>query len=158
LNFAFTLLYSKRIKSNKGEDMSRENGMSKGLIVGFLAGGAIGAIIALLYAPKSGRELRQDIKTKADDYLEEADKYLAEAKDRAKNLINEGKKRSEKLINEARVKSEELLHDAEKIFNDARSKTSGIVNEGKQVVGNETERIKTAFKAGVDAYKETKNS
>jgi gas vesicle protein len=138
--------------------MSRDNGLSKGLLVAFLAGGAIGAIIALLYAPKSGKEFRQDIKSKADDYLDEADKYLSEAKDRARTLINEGKKKSEKLINDARVKSDELLQDAEKIFNDAKSKTATLVNEGKQVLGSETDRIKTAFKAGVDAYKETKNS
>jgi gas vesicle protein len=152
------LLYSKRVKNNKGVDMSRENGLSKGLLVGFLAGGAIGAIVALLYAPKSGKEFRQDIKSKADDYLDEADKYLTEAKDKARTLINEGKKKSEKLIYDAKVKSDELLQDAEKVFNDAKSKTSNIVNEGKQVIGSESERIKTAFKAGVDAYKETKNS
>jgi gas vesicle protein len=138
--------------------MSRENGLSKGLLVGFFAGGAIGAVLALLYAPKSGKEFRQDIKSKADDYLDEADKYLSEAKDKAKNLINEGKKKSEKLISDARIKSDELLQDAERIFNDARTKTSDIVNEGKQTVSSESDRIKTAFKAGVEAYKETKNS
>ncbi|MFO7445679.1 MAG: YtxH domain-containing protein [Ignavibacteriaceae bacterium] len=138
--------------------MSHENNVGKGLLIGLLAGGAIGAAIALLYAPKSGRELRADIKSKADDYLDEAEKYMAEAKDHAKNVINEGKKKSEKLINDARVKSEELLKDAEKVFNDAKSKTSHAVNDGKHVIGNESERIKTALKAGVDAYKETKNS
>ena len=138
--------------------MASENGVGKGLLIGFLAGGAIGAIVALLYAPKSGRELRQDIKNKADDYMDEAEKYMAEAKDRAKNMINEGKKRSEKLITDARVKSEELLKDAEKIFNDAKLKTGSIINESRDTLTGEAERVKTAFKAGVDAYKETKNS
>ena len=35
---------------------------SKGLLFGFLAGGVIGAVLALLYAPKSGKELRKDIR------------------------------------------------------------------------------------------------
>lgn len=69
-----------------------ENNMGKGLLIGFLAGGAVGAVLALLYAPKSGKELRNDIKVKADGYLDEAEKYIAEAKDKAKDLINEGKK------------------------------------------------------------------
>jgi len=51
--------------------MSKEKNLSKGLLIGFLAGGAIGAIIALLYAPKSGKELRKDIKDKADEYMGE---------------------------------------------------------------------------------------
>jgi gas vesicle protein len=37
--------------------MSRNEGLLKGLVIGLMAGGAVGAIIALLYAPKSGREL-----------------------------------------------------------------------------------------------------
>jgi len=46
--------------------MQEDNsGMLKGLIIGVLAGGAVGALVALLYAPKSGRELRADIKEKS---------------------------------------------------------------------------------------------
>ncbi|MEJ2616770.1 MAG: YtxH domain-containing protein [Ignavibacteriaceae bacterium] len=96
--------------------MEQETHFGKGVLIGFLAGGALGAALALLYAPKSGRELRQDIKVKTDDYMDEAEKYIAEAKDKAIDLINEGKKRSEKLIKDARTKSEELLKDAEKVL------------------------------------------
>ena len=46
--------------------------MSKGLLIGFLTGGIVGAAIALLYAPKSGKELRKDIKDKADEFKDEA--------------------------------------------------------------------------------------
>ena len=56
--------------------MSQENNFGSGFFVGLLAGGAIGAAFALLYAPKTGKELRQDIKSRTDDYLDEADKYI----------------------------------------------------------------------------------
>jgi gas vesicle protein len=135
-----------------------ENNVSKGLFLGFLAGGVVGAVLALLYAPKSGKELRSDIKVKTDGYMDEADKYIEEAKDRAKELINEGKKKSEKLISDAKVKSDELLKDAEKIFSDAKSKSTWAVNTGKQTLETEGTRLKDAVKAGVDAYKSTKNS
>ncbi|HVO76045.1 MAG TPA: YtxH domain-containing protein [Ignavibacteriaceae bacterium] len=138
--------------------MSKENGFGKGLLMGFLAGGAVGAIFALLYAPKSGKELRNDIRSKADEYLDEAEKYLEEARDRAKMMINEGKKKSEKLISDARIKSDELMKDAEKIFTDAKSKVGQAVNTGKQTLENEKNNLKNAFKAGVEAYKETKQS
>jgi gas vesicle protein len=111
----------------------------------------------LLFAPKSGRELRQDIKNKSDEYLDDAERYVADARTKAKDLINEGKKRSERLISDAKTKSDELLKDAEKIFSDAKSKASGAVQTGKRTIENETDKLKTAFKAGVDAYKESKN-
>jgi gas vesicle protein len=138
--------------------MSKENGFGKGLLMGFLAGGAVGAIIALLYAPKSGRELRNDIRTKTDEYLDEAERYLEEARDKAKMMINEGKRKSEKLVSDARVKSDELLKDAEKIFTDAKTKVGQAIASGKQTLESEKNNLKNAFKAGVEAYKETKQS
>jgi gas vesicle protein len=138
--------------------MSGENNHGKGLLIGLLIGGAIGAIAGLLFAPKSGRELRQDIKNKSDEYLDDAERYVADARTKAKDLINEGKKRSERLISDAKTKSDELLKDAEKIFSDAKSKASGAVQTGKRTIENETDKLKTAFKAGVDAYKESKNT
>lgn len=138
--------------------MSQDNNFGGGFFIGLLAGGAIGAAIALLYAPKTGKELRQDIKSRTDDYLDEADKYIAEAKDKAINLINDGKKKSEKLIKEAKEKSEELLKDAEKVLDEAKAKTDEIVKTGKVKVEQKSGQIKSAIKAGVDAYKETKNT
>jgi hypothetical protein len=42
-------------------------------------------------------------------------------------------------------------------FTEAISKTSSFVSTRKDIVDDETEKIKTAFNAGVNAYKETKN-
>jgi gas vesicle protein len=151
-------IYSDILNTHKKENiMASDNNIGKGLILGLLAGGAIGAIFALLYAPKSGRELRKDIKDKTDEYMEDAEKYLAEARDNAKKMINEGKKKSEKIIDEAKAKSETLLKDAEKIFKEAKDKTNEVVASGKGSIGTESDRLKSAVKAGVEAYKETKN-
>ena len=138
--------------------MSQDNNVAKGFLIGFLAGGAIGAVVALLTAPKSGRELRADIKLKSEEYLDEAEKYLSEAKDKARELINEGKKKSERIINDARSKSEDILKDAEKVFKDAKVKTTDVYATGKEKLGSEADRIKSSVKAGLDAYKEAKNS
>ena len=138
--------------------MARENNQGKGLLIGLLIGGALGALAGLLFAPKSGRELRQDIKNKSDEYLDDAERYITDAKTKAKDLINEGKKRSEKLITDAKTKSDELLKDAERIFRDAKAKASNAVDAGKKTFVDESDKLKTAFKAGVDAYKESKNS
>ncbi len=137
--------------------MSDENNFSSGMLMGLFVGGALGATLALLFAPKSGKELRQDIKSKTDVYLDDADKYIAEAKHKASGMINDGKMKSEKLIKEAKSKSDELLKDAERILSDARSKTDEIVKTGKEKLDQKSSQVKSAIKAGVDAYKETKN-
>jgi len=138
--------------------MSQDNSLAKGFLIGILAGGAVGAVVALLTAPKSGRELRADIKMKSEEYLDEAEKYLTEAKDKARELINEGKKKSERIIHDARSKSEDILKDAEKVIKDAKVKTTDVYNTGKEKLESETDRIKSSVKAGLDAYKEAKNS
>ena len=129
--------------------MEQGNGYVKGIFIGFLAGGTIGALMTLLYAPKSGKELRKDINNKTDEYYDDTEKFIVDAKVKAKDMINEGKKKSEQMILNAKAKSEELLKNAERIFTEAKSKTGSIVSTGKEVVDGETQKLKTSFKAGV---------
>ena len=130
----------------------------KGYLSGLITGGVIGGLAALLFTPKSGKELRADIKTKSEEYFDEAEKYLAEAKDKARELINEGKKKSERIIYDARSKSEDILKDAEKVIKDAKVKSTDTFLAGKERIELEADRIKSSVKAGIDAYKEAKNS
>lgn len=102
-----------------------QDGMAKGLIVGFLAGTVVGAVLALLYAPKSGRELRRDIKEKSTELMGGAEEYLARARSKAVDIINEGKRRSENVISDARKQAESLMSDAERIIADAKGKARG---------------------------------
>ena len=115
--------------------MLKENGYGKGLIKGFLVGGTVVGLVSLFFAPKSGKELRKDIKDKSNKYLEEA----------------------EKIITEGNLKAKDLMDSGLKIFSDAKRKTGSIVLTGKEIIDNEKDKIKTAFKVGVNAYTETKN-
>lgn len=137
--------------------MSEEKGMAKGLFIGFLAGGVVGGIIALLYAPKSGKEFRADIKLKKDEMIDDAEEYLDIAKHKAQDMINEGKKRSEELISEAKKKAGNLLEDANKILNVAKEKTATAYETTKGKVSEESSKVKDAIKAGVEAYKDERN-
>jgi gas vesicle protein len=70
--------------------MSEDNGGSK--VAFFLAGAGIGAILALLFAPKSGKETRDYltqragegrdlVASKGREYRRQAEEYLGKAKD-----------------------------------------------------------------------------
>ena len=129
--------------------MAQNNNMVKGMVIGFLAGSAIGAVLALLYAPKSGKELRADIKEKTDDLLEGAEEYVQAAKSKASAIVSEAKKRSELLISDAQQKAQALIQDADKVLSGAKQKLPTVIEEGA--------RLKDAVKAGMDAYKEERN-
>ena len=72
--------------------MSDEKGISAGtVLVSFVAGAAIGAGLALLYAPKTGQEMREQIADLADDAIDKIKEYTKEAQDKIKCTIEEGK-------------------------------------------------------------------
>ena len=84
-------------------DMNGEtSGLSKGLLIGLLTGSAVGAALALLFAPKSGRELRSDISTMTNDYVDKMGDMLDNASERAQQIVNDGRTRAETIIDDAR--------------------------------------------------------
>jgi gas vesicle protein len=52
-------------------------------ITGLLAGAAIGGVIALLYAPKSGKETREQIKTKFEELEKELETLKGKASEKS---------------------------------------------------------------------------
>ncbi len=61
------------------------------VLVSFLAGAAMGAGLALLYAPKSGREMREDILDLTEDAVDKIKEYAKEAQEKIKNAVEDGK-------------------------------------------------------------------
>lgn len=71
---------------------NEEKGISAGtVLVSFVAGAALGAGMALLYAPKSGREMRETIADLTDDAVDKIKEYAKEAQDKIKTAIEDGK-------------------------------------------------------------------
>lgn len=69
-----------------------DNGVSAStVLVSFLAGAALGAGLALLYAPKSGNAMRDQIGDLADDAVDKIKEYAREAQDKIKATFEEGK-------------------------------------------------------------------
>lgn len=119
------------------------SGLSKGLLIGLLTGGAVGAALALLFAPKSGRELRSEISETTNEYVERVSEMVSSATERAQQIVNDGRDRAETIVDEARQRASSLLSDAEKVVTDARAKA-----------GTQASRIADATKAGTEAFKE----
>jgi len=69
-----------------------ESGHNAGsIILAFFIGGLVGAGVALLLAPQSGKETRQKIKELADEAKEKAAKYAEEVKTKVTSTVEKGK-------------------------------------------------------------------
>ena len=89
--------------------------------MGFLIGGILGALAGIFFAPKSGKELRSDIKEKGSEVLKEGKEIYADASTKAKEIIEVAKRQAEELkkeadryLSEARQKAKEILARGEK--------------------------------------------
>ncbi len=92
-------------------------------LIGFLVGGITGAVVSLLYAPKSGDETRTVIKEKA-----------IELKDKTALTAEEAYRKAEQAANEAAAKAQELLKTAQTKASEIVKKAPVVLEEEKSAV------------------------
>lgn len=82
----------------------------------FLLGGAIGAGLALLLAPQSGRETRQRIRDYAGDVRDKAEDIVEDAKSSARSAVDKGKEyvKEKKSIMSSAIEAGKDAYDKEK--------------------------------------------
>jgi gas vesicle protein len=108
-------------------------------IGGLIVGGLIGAVIGILYAPKSGRETREDLARRADE-------VMAKAKEEYEIAVEKGKKAYDATL--ARLKAfEEAAKEKVEEAEDLAERGKESLQEGKT-------RLKKAIEAGVEAFRE----
>ena len=135
--------------------MSEQNSSNytKGFLLGALVGGAVGAITALLLAPKSGRELREDIAMRSSEFYDKATDYFNEVEGNVStavsNTVNEGKVRANNIISSAKRQAESILQNAEKVLHDAKTKAE----QTKDLVQDKIEHLREAAKASAEVFK-----
>lgn len=131
---------------------------TKGFVFGALIGGTVGAITALLLAPKSGDELRKDIAIKSNDAYGKAQKYFVEKEveisDSVRSTVNEGRIRAEKIVSSAKSQADEILESAERVFNEAKSK-AGV---SKDYMNDKINKVKNAVSESTEVFKQELNS
>ncbi len=113
-------------------------------LVWFLAGLGVGALVGVLYAPKSGRELREELASGAregSDYLRNRTRQAAEDMgsfvDRGKEQMNQYVERGRDVVDRGRAQWEDF------------------VERGKTFVTDQANRVSSAMDAGRQAYRTT---
>ena len=76
--------------------------------MGILIGGALGVLAGIFFAPKSGKELRSDIKHKGGEVLKDVKNIYADTRTKTKELIKEAKYQAKELKKEAEGAGERI--------------------------------------------------
>ena len=84
--------------------MSDQGNSMAGFGVGLLVGVAIGASLALLYAPNSGEKTRKLIKEKVGDAWEAGVDQMEESRKRANEMMGKARKQVDEVIDTAKKK------------------------------------------------------
>lgn len=128
------------------------SGFARGFVAGALLGGVAGAVVALLFAPKSGRQLRRDIAERTSELYDRAQDILnpkTVGEELPPVTVNQGKIRAQQIVSAAREQAEQLLTSAEQVLREARNKAA----TAKEQIQENIERVRDAAKAGVEAFK-----
>ena len=115
--------------------MACDHGRGENLVF-FLVGGIIGAGVALLYAPKAGRETREDIKRLA---VRGAERYRE-----GRDLIEE---KMSNLMHQISTKTEELIHGGTQLAEDKKREILAAIQAAKKAYDDERRKLEEERKS-----------
>jgi gas vesicle protein len=116
------------INNNLDKNMITEQ-KSKKFFISFLLGGAVGGAIALLYAPKSGKHLRNDIS-----------------------------RGTEKIIKDGKRFTSRSWNDVKDFAGNTYEKAGNLVNAGMDTISEQTENVKDAINSGISAFRDERKN
>jgi len=91
-----------------------------GFLAGFVIGALTGAVMALLFAPESGEQLRGEIETKgvalrdqAGQLYEDARGQMAQVQDQGRIVISENVRKAQQAVQDAQARMSKAEADAQ---------------------------------------------
>jgi len=115
-----------------GNEYRREDSSVSTKLTYLLIGGGIGAIIALLFAPKSGQELREDIADATRKGLEKGRETAAHLQEKAGEYYEISREKAGELIYTAQEKAAELAEKAKTAAATTAHPFTAAVEAGKE--------------------------
>jgi gas vesicle protein len=112
-------------------------------IAWFLAGLGVGAVLGILYAPKSGREMREDLAQGAREGTEYLRARTREAAQSVSALVDKSKEHVSEYVGRGR-----------EAVDRGRAQWEEFVERGKGIVADQTTRVTAAVEAGRQAYQQ----
>ena len=118
-----------------------DNDSSAGGFGWFLAGLGIGALVGVLYAPKAGKETREDLAAAA-----------LEARDRANQLYNQGIEQAGQYVQQGKQVAGQYADKGKEYYDKGRTQWTQYVDKGKDLLQTQADAVTAAVDAGKEAY------
>jgi gas vesicle protein len=115
----------------------------------FLVGAGIGAVLALLFAPKSGEELRSDIADATRKGIDKSKEAAQQLGTKASEYYDTARETAGEYYEATREKATEL-------YDTATAKAGEVVTKTRDVASRQAGSISAAVEAGKKAYVEEK--
>jgi gas vesicle protein len=113
-------------------DRGRDESSAGTKLTYLLIGGGIGAVLALLFAPKSGHELRGDIADATRKGIEKSKETAAHLQERAGEYYEVGRERAAEVYQTGREKAGEIAERARTAAASTANPFSAAVEAGKE--------------------------
>ncbi len=103
--------------------MTDRDGDFGAFLVGFVVGGMVGAVVALLFAPQSGEETRTIIHDRSIELKDKAVEAAETARIKAEAAAAEARARADELAKMTQEKAMDLRNRGQEVFQSQKSKT-----------------------------------
>ena len=122
----------------------------------FLVGAGIGAVLALLFAPKSGEELRNDIADATRKGIDRSREAAQQLGAKASEYYDTTKQKAGEYYDSARETAEEYYEAtrerASELYDTATAKAGEVVSKTRDAAKTQAGSISAAVEAGKKAY------
>jgi gas vesicle protein len=83
--------------------------------LGFLSGALLGSAVTLLYAPVNGRDIRDTLSYRLNNYIDDLNHLISRIAYQKGN-ISDAKEKSDKVVKDARKRAENLINEVEELL------------------------------------------
>ncbi|MBV9211334.1 MAG: YtxH domain-containing protein [Acidobacteria bacterium] len=137
---------------NENDYRRRDSGDVSTRLTYLLIGGGIGAILALLFAPKSGQELRGDIADATRKGIDRTREGARQVGARAGEYYEVGRERASELYSSAAGKAGELADAAREVARSKSGQLTAAIEAGKQAYSEEKRKTETSVIGSAPNY------
>ncbi len=124
----------------------------------FLAGLGLGALVGVLYAPKSGKETREELVARSLEARDRASELYNQGVEQANQYVQQGKETATQYVGKGKEVAAQYVDRGKEYYDRGRTQWTQYVDKGKDLIQTQAEAVTAAVDAGKDAYVKTATS
>jgi gas vesicle protein len=139
-----------------------DNDNGSGGLGWFVAGLSLGALLGVLYAPKAGKETRDDImngareaRERAEELIEQGKQKASEYADQGRQYYEQGKQKASDLVEQGKQQASAYADKGREYYEKGRTQWSQYAEKGRTLVNEQQAKVGAAVDAGTEAYTNT---